>query len=74
MAQNKVQFQPGRSMIGFFAIYYGRSEQCEEAVRASRWPVGFVCPRCSGAAHSEFRRSGRLYFQCSACRYQRCQG
>ena len=69
MAQNKVQFQPGRSMIDFFAAY-GRPEQCEKAVRASRWPLGFVCPRCSGAEHSEVRRSGRLYFQCGACRYQ----
>ena len=34
MAQNKVQFQPGRSMIDFFANY-GRPEQCEQAVRVS---------------------------------------
>jgi len=69
MAQNKVQFQPGRSMTDFFQNY-GTPERCEQAVRASRWPQGFACPRCSQAEHSEFRRSGRLYFQCCACRYQ----
>ena len=69
MAQNKVQFQSGRSMIDFFAAY-GRPQQCEQAVPASRWHQGFACPRCSAAEHSEFRRQGRLYFQCSACRYK----
>jgi transposase-like protein len=39
-------------------------------VRAWRWPGGFVCPRCQGGWHSEFRRQQRLYFQCSGCRYQ----
>jgi transposase-like protein len=51
-------------------ILYGTHEQCEELVRAWRWPEGFACPRCSQTWHSEFRRGQRLYFQCSACRYQ----
>lgn len=37
---------------------------------AWRWPEGFICPRCQGCWHSEFRRQQRLYFQCSGCRYQ----
>ncbi len=72
MAMNTVQFQHGLPMLEFFNIY-GTQLPCEELVRAWRWPAGFVCPRCpAGTAteHSEFRRRGRLYFQCSACRYQ----
>ena len=69
MAQNKVQYQRGLSMSEFFDRY-GSQQQCEALVRAWRWPQGFVCPRCKDDCHSEFRRHGRLYFQCSACRYQ----
>jgi transposase-like protein len=69
MAQNKVQYQKGLSMPEFFGRY-GSPQQCEALVRAWRWPEGFACPRCKGGWHSEFRRQDRLYFQCSACRYQ----
>jgi transposase-like protein len=69
MAMNRVQYQTGLPMLEFFENY-GTHEQCEELVRAWRWPEGFVCPRCSQTWHSEFRRGQRLYFQCSACRYQ----
>ena len=69
MAQNKVQYQRGLSMPEFFDRF-GSPEQCEALVRGWRWPSGFVCPRCEGSWHSEFRRRERLYFQCSACRYQ----
>ena len=69
MPMNKVQFQHGLPMLEFFDTY-GTQQQCEEVVRAWRWPQGFVCPRCPQTEHSEFRRSSRLYFQCSSCRYQ----
>ena len=69
MAQNRVQYQRGLSMPEFFGGY-GSPEQCEALVRSWRWPNGFTCPRCAGTSHSEFRRKQRLYFQCSACRYQ----
>ena len=69
MAQNKVQYQRGLPMLEFFDLY-GSHERCEEAIQRWRWPEGFVCPRCQGSWHSEFRRQDRLYFQCSACRYQ----
>jgi transposase-like protein len=69
MAQNKVQYQRGLSMPEFFNGY-GSAEQCEALVRGWRWPEGFNCPRCQGGWHSEFRREGRLYFQCTGCRYQ----
>ena len=72
MAANKVQFQSGLSMLEFFSSY-GSQTQCEDAIRAWRWPQGFVCPRCpqsSSSQPSEFRRGARLYFQCALCRYQ----
>ena len=69
MAMNRVQFQRGLSMLEFFD-QYSSQEQCEEAVRCWRWPYGFVCPSCGGAERSEFRRHGRLYLQCCACRHQ----
>jgi transposase-like protein len=69
MAMNRVQFQPGLSMPEFMDLY-GTEEQCEDAVRVSRWPDGFACPRCGCGVNSSFRREGRVYFQCSACRHQ----
>ena len=69
MVQNRVQYQKGLSMPEFFEDY-GNQEQCEARIRAWRWPQGFVCPRCAGTLSSEFRRQGRLYFQCCGCRYQ----
>lgn len=69
MAMNRVQFQPGLSMAEFMQRY-GSDELCEAALIAARWPQGFVCPDCDCAVHSLFRRLGRLYWQCSACRNQ----
>jgi transposase-like protein len=69
MAMNRVQFQAGLSMTEFMDRY-GSVEQCEAALIESRWPSGFACPACSGGHSSSFRRQGRLYFQCTACRHQ----
>jgi len=69
MAMNRVQFQPGLSMAEFMSRY-GSDEQCEAALVESRWPTGFVCPSCGCGHSSSFRREGRLYFQCTACRHQ----
>ena len=69
MAMNRVQFQPGLSMAEFMDRY-GSEESCEAALIESRWPEGFVCPSCGGGRSSSFRREGRLYFQCTACRHQ----
>ena len=69
MAMNRVQFQPGLSMAQFLDRY-GSEDKCEAALIASRWPQGFVCPACSSGGNSSFRREGRLYWQCSACRHQ----
>ncbi|MGE0370762.1 MAG: IS1595 family transposase [Gammaproteobacteria bacterium] len=69
MTMNRVQFQSGLSMAEFMDRY-GRDDQCEAALVESRWPSGFACPACDGGQHSSFRREGRLYFQCTACRHQ----
>ena len=69
MAQNKVQFQAGLSMLEFFERC-GTHEQCEARLLTARWPDGFDCPACRSKEHSEFRRRSRLYFQCRACRHE----
>jgi transposase-like protein len=69
MAMNRIQFQPGLSMPDFFA-QFGTEAQCEAALLATRWPQGFRCPRCAGAAHSVIGTGKRSLFQCSACRHQ----
>ena len=69
MKMNRVQFQPGLSMAEFMDRY-GTDEKCETALVASRWPSGFACPACGGAARTSFRREGRRYWQCSGCQHQ----
>jgi transposase-like protein len=51
-------------------LHNGTEEQCHAALVTSRWPNGFVCPRCGGAPHSTFVREGRRHWQCRACRHQ----
>ena len=53
-----------------FMDRYGSDDKCETALVESRWPDGFACPACGCGQSSSFRRQGRLYFQCTACRYQ----
>lgn len=69
MAMNRVQFQAGLSMAEF-TDRYGSQDKCEAALIEARWPKGFVCPSCGCGHSSSFRREGRLYFQCTACRHQ----
>jgi ribosomal protein L37AE/L43A len=66
---NRVQFQPGLSMAEFMQRF-GSDDKCEAALVAARWPSGFACPACGGAARTSFRREGRLYWQCAACQHQ----
>ena len=56
MAMNRVQFQPGLSMIECMDRY-GSDDKCEAALIESRWPAGFACPACgSGGAARRTRR------------------
>ena len=69
MAMNWVQFQPGLSMRQFLS-QYGTEAKCYRALYKARWPRGFRCPCCGGRPRSRFRREGRIYYQCRACRHQ----
>ena len=69
MAMNRVQFQAGLSLSEFFQRY-GTEAQCEAALEQARWPEGFRCPRCEGAAHCVLRATHRKVFQCNGCRHQ----
>ena len=69
MRMNRIQFQPGLSLPEFFERYASES-QCQAALQAARWPRGFVCPKCGGAARSRFVRGGLPYWQCGPCAHQ----
>ena len=69
MPMNRVQFQPGLSMFEFLGRY-GTEEKCEAALAQTRWPQGFVCPRCAGSVAYAFRRGRQSYRECAACGYQ----
>ena len=67
MAKNKIQFQPGLSVITF-QERYGSQQQCEQALFRLRWPSGFMCPRC-GHNHY-YKLKTRPVLQCTSCRHQ----
>lgn len=69
MAMNRIQFQPGMSLPEFMRSF-GTEEQCERTVKFARWPEGFRCPNCDGAAHYVVGHGARKLFQCNACRHQ----
>ena len=69
MAMNRVQFQPGLSMVQFIQ-QYGTQFKCYRALYRWRWPMGFRCPKCNSRPRSRFERAGRVYYQCCACRHQ----
>lgn len=69
MAMNRVQFQAGLSMAEFIRCY-GTEAKCYRALYRMRWPNGFRCPCCGSRPRSRFRREGRVYYQCRACRHQ----
>jgi len=70
MKMNRIQFQPGMS-LNRFLDQYGSQEQCESALEASRWPDGFICPKCHSGRYSSYRRGRHVkVFQCGDCRTQ----
>ncbi|SEJ49593.1 Transposase zinc-ribbon domain-containing protein, partial [Azotobacter beijerinckii] len=69
MSMNRIQFQPGLSMPEFLKSY-GTQAQCAAALEQARWPAGFRCPRCDGAAYSRVHGRPHALFQCQACRHQ----
>jgi transposase-like protein len=69
MAYNLIQFQHGMSLPEFHRRF-GTEAQCAEAVKQSRWPGGFYCPRCASGAHYVVGHGARKLFQCRTCRHQ----
>ena len=69
MAINAIQFQEGLSLENFMN-QYGTEEQCEKAFTQARWPDGFCCPRCAHKTAAQYRRGGRAFWHCGACRLQ----
>ncbi|QBB69714.1 IS1595 family transposase [Pseudolysobacter antarcticus] len=69
MAMNKIQFQPGMSMTQF-EKRYGNEAACAAALESTRWPNGFVCPRCQNAAATRFERGHQTLWECRRCGHQ----
>ncbi|MGH8601535.1 MAG: IS1595 family transposase [Gammaproteobacteria bacterium] len=69
MPMNRVQFQAGLSLPEFLK-HFGTETQCAIAFEQARWPQGFRCPRCAGAAYSRVQGRTHALFQCQACRHQ----
>lgn len=67
MGRNRLQFQKSLSLTEFTATY-GTEEQCEAALKAWRWPEGFVCPHCGETEHAVVG-ARRLYY-CHGCQRQ----
>ncbi|MEX3583719.1 MAG: transposase, partial [Burkholderia sp.] len=51
MPMNRIQFHACLSMKKF-QEQYGNEAQCEAALVESRWPDGWVCPRCKGTRYA----------------------
>ena len=51
-----------------FQQHFATNEACAVYLAQSRWPEGFVCPRCGGNASYPLPLRG--LFQCKACGYQ----
>ena len=69
MAINPIQMQAGLSLSEFLAKY-GTEAQCEAALKQARWPNGFRCPKCEGAAACEYMKGKTRMWQCAACDHQ----
>lgn len=51
-----------------FQSQFATEEACRAYLAASRWPDGFVCPRCRNGSAHELTGLGR--WQCARCRHQ----
>jgi len=54
MAMNRIGFQHGVSLFEHVQ-QFGTEAQCVAALERLRWPDGFRCPSCGGAAHGVLR-------------------
>jgi transposase-like protein len=69
MPSHQIQFQHSMSIHEVLSRF-GTEQQCAEAIRRSRWPGGFRCPRCTSTQHYIVGHGSRKLFQCGACRHQ----
>jgi transposase-like protein len=67
MGRSKIQFQKGLSLFEFQSKY-GNEEQCRKAIFKSKWPRGWVCPRCG--SKDFYSLKVRYLYQCKNCRHQ----
>ena len=51
-----------------FIDKYGTEEQCRNHLFTSRWPNGFICPKCNHTGY--FNIKSRNLFQCKSCNHQ----
>jgi transposase-like protein len=51
-----------------FMEKYGTEEQCREQLYNSKWPKGFVCPKCEQTECFDVK--SRKLFQCKSCNHQ----
>ncbi len=51
-----------------FQQWFPDEEACVKFLIRSRWPEGFVCPRCGGSEY--YWMDARKLLQCQDCRYQ----
>ena len=69
MPMNRIQFQPGLSLLEF-QRRYGTEDQCRRALEHARWPKGFRCPHCQHNAAYRIQGRNHPLYQCVACRKQ----
>lgn len=51
-----------------FQAKYATEEQCRQYLYETRWPDGFICPRCQHAEY--FNVASRGLYHCKSCNYQ----
>ena len=56
--------------IDDFLTRFPDDQACQDALERTRWPHGFVCPRCEHSSARTFPRSGRKVFECRRCLHQ----
>ena len=59
---------PFPKTLSEFQSWFAAEEACVRYLAASRWPNGYVCPRCD---HNEaYELTSRPLFKCKNCKYQ----
>ena len=67
--KNYIQLQKGLS-LNEFLTNYGTEALCEAAVEQSKWPEGFICPKCSSKSNCVVWHGRVKTFQCNRCHTQ----